>query len=463
MDWTKVVYRIEGADDEHRGQGTGFACAREGGAVFVVTCWHVVRQIGPAHLHIQGLPCELVSEEGDDDLDLAVLRVPGLSCEEPLTSASGGIPDLVFQTYGYEPVGRALSGTLGARLSRPHVSKRDVSAWDYYLREGSRALEKIKDGYSGAPVFDARTQTVVAVITHRQGTDKGFAIDIANLPRVYPAAAAWSVELGAVAPELEEPADEYGAEVDAPLAKLLDHADQLAPIRRLLADAAGDREIALVEACSEDWPSYLADHIHLQPWPDEASDLPEAVPLRLTRFDGEAFWQALIDELPRARHVAEEADKRTAVRDWINGARLRVFYVDVPLERHGRRLPEIVRGARATLAGLGDFAFGTQVLVLFACVRARAKPPFWWPLYTRFRLSRLDCCRPVDAMRLLDKADVESWYVGFPSPLHARYDRDRLKAELLDLFAPDERGIRYERARRLLVDDGALRRARIKT
>jgi len=66
-------------------------------------------------------------------------------------------------------------------------------------------------------------------------------------------------------------------------------------------------------------------------------------------------------------------------------------------------------------------------------------------------------------MRLLDKADVENWYAGFPGPLRARYDRDRLKAELLDLFAPDDRRIRCERARRLLVDDGALRRARIKT
>lgn len=277
MDWTKVVYRIEGADNEHPGQGTGFACARAGGAVFVVTCWHVVRQIGSAHLRIQGLPCNLVSEAGDDDLDRVVLRVADLACEEPLTSASGGAPDLVFQTYGYEPVGRALSGTLGARLSRPHVSKRDVPAWDCYLREGARALEKIKDGYSGAPVFDTGARTVVAVITHRQWTDKGFAIDIANLPRVYPAAAAWLVEPKSAAPALEEPADEYGAEVDAPLAKLLDHADRLGPIRELLADTAGDRQIALVEACSEDWPSYLAEHVHLRPWPEQPGDPQEAV------------------------------------------------------------------------------------------------------------------------------------------------------------------------------------------
>ena len=461
MDWTKVVYRIEGADAGHRGQGTGFVCARASGAVLVVTCWHLVREIGREHLRIQGLPCELVSDDGDDDLDLAVLRVPGLACAAPLTVAPGGDTDLMIETFGYEPVGRPLSGTLGAKTSRPHTTGQDVPAWDYYLREGARALEQIKDGYSGAPVCDARTHRVVAVITHRQGTDKGFAIDIGNLPRVYPPAAAWLVA-PEVEPELEEPADEYGVEADAPLAKLLDHAEQLAPIRALLAGAAGDRAIALVEACSEDWPSYLADHIHLQPWPEQPGDPQEAVPLRLTRFDGEAFWQALIDELPRARHAAEEAGKRLAVRDWINGARLRVLYVPVELERHGRHLPEIIRGADAALASLGGFAPGTRVLVLFVYVRARAKPPFWWPLYARFRLTRLDCCC-VDAMRLIDKPDVENWHAGFPGPLRTRYDRDRLKGELLALFAPDGRGIRYERARHLLVDEGALRRARIKT
>jgi len=100
-----------------------------------------------------------------------------------------GAPGQAFDTYGYEPIGRPLSGTLGAAISRPHASGQDVPAWDYYLEGDARALEKIKDGYSGAPVCDRASGGVIAVITHRQGTDKGFAIDIANLPRVYPQAA----------------------------------------------------------------------------------------------------------------------------------------------------------------------------------------------------------------------------------------------------------------------------------
>ena len=189
--WTRAVFLITGSNDNLNPQGTGFICCREKGAVFVVTCWHVIREFGRDNPHILGQSCKVVSEAGDDDLDLALLRVEGLDDMSVLALASRAEQDLSFETYGYEPIGRPLCGTLGTPLSRPHASHQDVPAWDYYLREGARKLEKIKDGYSGAPIYDPQSRSVVAVITHRQGSDKGFAIDISNLPRVYPSAIFW--------------------------------------------------------------------------------------------------------------------------------------------------------------------------------------------------------------------------------------------------------------------------------
>jgi|GEM_PF-3081236 len=127
--------------------------------------------------------------------------------------------------------------------------------------------------------------------------------------------------------------DEYGVEADAPLAKILDH-DQLATIHNLLDD--DDRPIALAEACSEDWPSYLADHVHLNPWPNGDDNPPEAITLRLKRFDKQALWEALIKTLPGALKVPDEAARQAVVRGWINGADLRVFYLHLAptLQRH---------------------------------------------------------------------------------------------------------------------------------
>jgi len=328
--WTDVVFRITGPDDKHPGQGTGFVFGRDDdGAILLVTCWHVVREIGRNSLHIRGLRCEVVSEEGDDSLDLAVLRVPGLSSGEPLTLASVGTPDIAFETFGYEPTGRPLSGTLDVKTYRSHASHRDVPAWDYYLDKGSPELKKIRDGYSGAPVFDPNGRRVVAVITHRQGTDKGFAIDIANLPRVYPRAADFIADVQA------DSDGEYATEIDHPLVKMLDHTKQLAATRELLKDGGSDRAIVLVEACPEDWPSYLADHVHLDPWPDGDGNPPEAITLGLKRFDEQSFWEALLEAVPNASRVSDKAAKQIVVC-WINGTNLRVLYLPVGLERHGR-------------------------------------------------------------------------------------------------------------------------------
>ncbi len=185
MEWTKRVFRITHAVGRGKGQGTGFGCGRDGDAALVITCWHVIEKIGRENLRVGDLPCELISNPGDEDLDIALLRVAGLDCEcfclQPL-----GQKDLSFETYGYEPNGRPLSGILGPPTSRQHESNQDVPAWDYYLSEDSRDLEKMKDGYSGAPVYDPQSDCVVAVITHRLGSDKGFAVDISSLARVYP-------------------------------------------------------------------------------------------------------------------------------------------------------------------------------------------------------------------------------------------------------------------------------------
>jgi hypothetical protein len=222
-----------------------------------------------------------------------------------------------------------------------------------------------------------------------------------------------------------------------------------------------NRAIALVEACAEDWPSYLADHIYLVPWPEAPGALPEAVTLSLRGSDDQAFWRALLEAVPGALQASDETARRAVVRDWLNGAGVRVLYVPVGLRRHGRRLPAVIRGADVALAGLGDLAPGTRVLVLIACLRTRARVPVWWRFYVRPKLARIACCRRVPDMGLLDTFDVEAWWAGFPLALRPHYDRDQLKGELLTLFADGTSDIRYQQARQCLVEHGALQRARL--
>lgn len=486
MDWTEAVFRIKGPDDipgsngKIEAFGTGFACGKNGDAMIVVTCWHVVREIGeqylrirgiiaancrepgakllrqhaPEYLRIKGWPCELVSSDGDNDLDLAVLQVTGLATGDLLELAPDPDSDeLMFVTYGYEPDGRKLSGTLGARISRQHASGDDVMAWDYYLREGARAFEKVKDGYSGAPICNASTHRVVAVITHRQGTDKGFAIDIANLERVYPPAA----EL--LAPAQAGGHNEYALETDVPLVKMLDHSRQLGELKGL-PRGAGAHAVIWFEACSEDWPSYLADHACLDPYPEDEAHLPVPIELNLRRSDRDAFREALFDKVPGACTTTGGASLADVSR-WLGGPLLRIIYVPFVLDGEWRHLDEVMAGAQETLGGLGELAAGTRVLVLFACMPDGARAPWFWTWFGRHRLQRrCPGARNIPAMRPLTKGDIENWHSAFPSRWRQHYDRDRLKGDLLTLFEKRPQGIRYQEVRKFLVDDDALGRAR---
>ncbi|MBK1650373.1 trypsin-like peptidase domain-containing protein [Rhabdochromatium marinum] len=189
---------IERRHPTDKPQGTGFAVAHDGDALLLVTCWHVVETIGPERLHIKGQRGALISDPGGQSLDLAILRVPGLPGLQPLSLTPQGVEGLPVQIYGFGPEGRRLNGTLGQRTAWSHAAGEDLAYWDYYLNDQAGAFERIKNGYSGSPIYDPTREQVVAVVTHRVGEDKGFAISVAELPRVYPEAAAW---LGAPMPQ----------------------------------------------------------------------------------------------------------------------------------------------------------------------------------------------------------------------------------------------------------------------
>src|SRR5687767_11446070 len=59
--------------------GTGFVVHRDEQGSYVVTCAHVIRDVGgPETTKAADLPATVVAIGDDDVLDLAVVRVPGL-------------------------------------------------------------------------------------------------------------------------------------------------------------------------------------------------------------------------------------------------------------------------------------------------------------------------------------------------------------------------------------------------
>jgi hypothetical protein len=281
----------------------------------------------------------------------------------------------------------------------------------------------------------------------------------------------WRLNGGAVlAPPAAIALDEdhdYQTRLESALAKLLDHRSQLVGAEKLLAARADRVLIGVVECSAEDWPSYLAHHLQCAHATDPADAiLSEAIELNLRRrSDARAVWCALVETANAVSATSDDA-RRTAVRALLAGPGLRVLYAHVDVKLHGRNLAALIDGAAADLRALGELGTETRVLLLLGAGRDPERPPFWWRWRHRHAVRRRDCCHALQPMAPLTGEDVEGWYQDFPALLRHCLDRDRIKTELLDLFA-EHGAVRYQRVRKRLLGDGvadlgALRRARLR-
>jgi len=190
--------------------GTGFAVRCEEGATWIVTCAHVVTNVGKGGtIRVRDRDAEQVCCGELEGIDLAVLRVPGLEMQ-PLRLECAGGKGMVCGVAGFASLrgkrrrAELLDVTLGSRVVFEGAEQPRVEAWRLEI-EGKTLLES---GYSGSPVVCAATQAVFAVAGYEesQGT-RGCAVSLAHLQEVWPAMPAGlfgtppSVSSGWLAPE----------------------------------------------------------------------------------------------------------------------------------------------------------------------------------------------------------------------------------------------------------------------
>ena len=324
-------------DDKGRikGLGTAFVCGREGTTHYLLTCWHVVETtIGQAHLSVEGRKARVIAL-GDKALDLALLAVDNLPETEILELSNAGHKQMPFRTIGHfwadekQDVtdSRPLEGRLGQDRDRSS-GVYAVAGWEFKLFVEDEEFDRIREGYSGAPVFDPHSGQVIAVISHRQGDERGQAIDVSNLEKIYANADAFF--------------DHYkgGEGGGIPwIVKTLDHVKQARPMREWLRNSS-EPVVALMEGFIEDCPKYLADDVFLDPWP-ALDDIPqEAMTLDPHRFWGDesAFWKAVYRAIPLPQQATEQNQVCETVRNWLRGRDWHLFYVSVDIKEQRRRL-----------------------------------------------------------------------------------------------------------------------------
>lgn len=174
--------------------GTGFAVEHpEQEPPWVVTCAHVVEECGGiAQLRVryggeaQPLEATLVADRYDRDIDLALLRVPGLLPSMPKLKPvlDGKKADAIVVTgFGYrnrKQGAEPIVGVLGAQSTQ--IGPHRCNYWPLEFPHGSRFAK----GYSGSPVTREGTLEVLGVATDALADGSaGYAADIASLKLIY--------------------------------------------------------------------------------------------------------------------------------------------------------------------------------------------------------------------------------------------------------------------------------------
>jgi hypothetical protein len=170
--------------------GSGFVIYQDEGTTFLLTCAHVVKDVGGATKIRVGTDLATIVELGEEKgCDLAVLKVNGLLEKLPLklsNSASKGRRIVISGYYQNETkvkTQRKISGVIGERIVLELDGNRTI-AWDIEIDESSKY--SLQPGYSGSPVIDEQTGATIGVISQSEGIGRqGLAISIEAVRKIW--------------------------------------------------------------------------------------------------------------------------------------------------------------------------------------------------------------------------------------------------------------------------------------
>ncbi len=171
--------------------GTAFIIHLTNEATYLLTCAHVVRDVGGAEKVLaNGITAKVVASGESEGFDLAVLRVEELwnlpvlplspLCDEGKSFEIAGF-------YPFDPKGtlllRRIQGYIGKQSFIPSTDGSDrIKAWDLRI-EDEHILQA---GYSGSPVVERASGAVLAIVSHQVSKgEKGLAIAIEGIKKIW--------------------------------------------------------------------------------------------------------------------------------------------------------------------------------------------------------------------------------------------------------------------------------------
>lgn len=186
------IVLITSSQAGNKGFGTGFIIHNQAECSFLVTCSHVINDLGGDNfLLVEEVKATVVAKSNQAD-DLAVLRIhTGDDQKSIIPLCNHAIPGLLFKSFGYsvfDPKHELfdldeISGMLIRKRLIRGAGQPLIDCWEIRVNDADNLLEK---GHSGSPIIDEVSSTVLGVISHRGIQGKtGRIVAINNLSNVW--------------------------------------------------------------------------------------------------------------------------------------------------------------------------------------------------------------------------------------------------------------------------------------
>ncbi|WP_220198094.1 SUMF1/EgtB/PvdO family nonheme iron enzyme [Ktedonospora formicarum] len=179
---------ITSSDHTESHFGTGFVIYNDERHTYLVTCAHVIREVGgPEKVEISGMQAKVIALGPEDGADIAVVRIERHFARETLPLYETSAIGKPFRTAGFQSDGRQhlireLHGQLGEQVGIQQRRQQErIKAWDLEVTDKFT----LQPGYSGSPVVN-EDDHVIGIVNTRRGEGKtGVAISVEALRSIW--------------------------------------------------------------------------------------------------------------------------------------------------------------------------------------------------------------------------------------------------------------------------------------
>ena len=182
---TTSTLLIQSTNPNNKAMGTGFVIHQDIYGSFILTCAHVIEQVGSPK--IDDFEVLITAKGTSSGLDLALLYVKGLfRTSFLLQKVECTIADVELIGYSKFTHDKYQSKAREATIST-EVTLQEIGDGDTYkaLHIRAKRHHEIESGNSGGPLICKETGKVIAVVSNNRGVDEGYAIAIEHIKDIW--------------------------------------------------------------------------------------------------------------------------------------------------------------------------------------------------------------------------------------------------------------------------------------